>query len=112
MVAAIAGLAALAVVLVQNVVDQTAEQIESSDARQTAASLATTELEQRWKNELPTTQGEANEINRKYRTRCRHYATIYADISLTIVSKDGIFDQVNNTGWTTGPGQPPTCTTA
>ena len=39
MVAAIAGLAALAVDLLQNVVDETAEQIESSDARQTAADL-------------------------------------------------------------------------
>ena len=39
-VAAVAGLAALAVVLVQNVVDDTAEQICGSSARKTAAGLA------------------------------------------------------------------------
>ena len=39
-VAAVAGLAALAVVLVQNVVDDTAEQIAGSSARLTAAEVA------------------------------------------------------------------------
>ena len=39
-VAAVAGLAALAVVLVTNVVDQTAEQIGGSSARKTAAQVA------------------------------------------------------------------------
>lgn len=39
-VAAVAGLAALAVVLVQNVVDDTAEQISGSSARLTAAQVA------------------------------------------------------------------------
>ncbi len=39
-VAAVAGLAALAVVLVQNVVDDTAEQISGSSARKTAAQVA------------------------------------------------------------------------
>ena len=39
-VAAVAGLAALAVVLVQNVVDDTAQEISSSSARGTAARIA------------------------------------------------------------------------
>lgn len=43
-VAAVAGLAALAVVLVQNVVDETAEQISGSSARVTAAKLAAAEV--------------------------------------------------------------------
>jgi Flp pilus assembly pilin Flp len=43
-VAAVAGLAALAVVLVTNVVDDTAEQISGSSARRTAAVLAATEI--------------------------------------------------------------------
>ena len=43
-VAAVAGLAALAVVLVQNVVDDTAEQISGSSARLTAASVASAEI--------------------------------------------------------------------
>ena len=43
-VAAVAGLAALAVVLVQNVVDDTAEQISGSSARLTAANVAAAEI--------------------------------------------------------------------
>ena len=43
-VAAVAGLAALAVVLVQNVVDETAEQISGSSARLTAANVAAAEI--------------------------------------------------------------------
>ena len=43
-VAAVAGLAALAVVLVQNVVDDTAEQISGSSARLTAAKVAAAEI--------------------------------------------------------------------
>ena len=43
-VAAVAGLAALAVVLVQNVVDETAEQIGGSNARLTAAQVAAREI--------------------------------------------------------------------
>ena len=43
-VAAVAGLAALAVVLVQNVVDDTAEQIAGSSARLTAANVAAAAL--------------------------------------------------------------------
>ena len=58
-VAAVAGLAALAVVLVQNVVGGTAEQIDSNEARQTAADLAVTSLAERWIAEAPTSQSEA-----------------------------------------------------
>lgn len=45
-VAAVAGLAALAVVLVTNVVDDTSEQISGSDTRETAARLAADEITQ------------------------------------------------------------------
>ena len=45
-VAAVAGLAALAVVLVTNVVDQTAEQIGGSSARKTAAEIAAVQITQ------------------------------------------------------------------
>ena len=47
-VAAVAGLAALAVVLVQNVVDDTAEQISGSSARLTAARVAAQEVSAEW----------------------------------------------------------------
>ena len=43
-VAAVAGLAALAVVLVQNVVSETSEQIAGSSARKTAATIAADEI--------------------------------------------------------------------
>ena len=45
-VAAVAGLAALAVVLVTNVVDDTAEQIGGSSARKTAAEIAAVSIKQ------------------------------------------------------------------
>ena len=46
-VAAVAGLAALAVVVAQSVVDDTAEQIDATSPRRTAAAVATREVETR-----------------------------------------------------------------
>ena len=107
-VAAIAGLAALAVVLVQTVVNETAENVQSREARLTAADIATTEIHQDWRNENPTSQDEADEINRKYRTKCQRFGIIYADISLDIESKNGDYDTTNQGGWLNRPQ----CTTA
>ncbi len=53
-VAAVAGLAALAVVLVQNVVDDTAEQISGSSARGTAAQVAAERISREQRALLPT----------------------------------------------------------
>ena len=53
-VAAVAGLAALAVVLVTNVVDQTAEQIGGSSARKTAAQVAAVTITQDAHDHPPT----------------------------------------------------------
>ena len=103
-VAAIAGLAALAVVLVQTVVNETAESVESQDARDTAADIATTEIHQDWVNANPQTQDGADEINRKYRSRCQHYSIIYADVSENFEFKDGIFDSNSGSGWSADPG--------
>ena len=106
-VAAVAGLAAVAVVLVQNVVGGTAERVASNDARQTAADLAVTDLTERWQAEIPTAQTIAG-INRRYARRCRQFAIIYADISLSVdPPKDGTLAS-GGTGW---DGQP-TCTLA
>ena len=52
-VAAVAGLAALAVVLVTNVVDQTAEQIGGSSARKTAAQVAASQITQNAHDDPP-----------------------------------------------------------
>ncbi len=108
MVAAVAGLAAVAVVVVQNVVGGTAEQVESHSARQQAADLAVTELQRRWRAETPTVQ-TVDEINRHYGAGCRQLGIIYGDIDLRPEPKDG---QVlsGGTGW--DPTRLPTCTLA
>ena len=61
-VAAVAGLAALAVVLVQNVVDDTAEQIGGSSARGTAAQVAAERITREKRALLPTL-GEAQAVD-------------------------------------------------
>ena len=53
-VAAVAGLAALGVVVVQSVVGGTAESVVSHSARQEAADLASTELENAWRAHRPS----------------------------------------------------------
>ena len=84
MVAAVAGLVALAVVLVQNVVGDTAERVKSNDARQTAADLAVTELTRRAQAQVPETGDDAVRINRAFESRCSQLGVIYADISLKV----------------------------
>ena len=98
-VAAVAGLAALAVVLVQNVVGDTAEQLASNDARQTAADLAATVLQERWRAETPPDKLDAARINRLHSARCRQLGIIYFDISLKVEPpKGGKFD-LGGPGW-------------
>ena len=108
-VAAVAGLAALAVVLVQNVVGDTAEQVASNDARQTAADLSVTELAERWRAEVPADQPQADEINRRYSQRCSQLGIIYADISLKVEAKDGDFDTNAGRGWGPDTKNEPAC---
>ena len=101
-VAAVAGLAALAVVLIQNVVGDTAEQVAASDARQTAADLAVTELQRRWQDEAPTLS-TIDEINARYERRCRQFAIIYADISLEVQPPKRGTLHSGGTGWDKRP---------
>ena len=108
-VAAVAGLAALAVVLVQKVVGDTAERVASNDARQTAADLAVTELDERWKAYVPTSQSEADEINRRHARWCRQLGIIYADISLNVAVQKGDFDANAGNGWGPDPRNEPFC---
>ena len=82
MVAAVAGLAALAVVLVQNVVGETAEQVASHSARREAAELAAAVQQERWRADAPRDEPDAARINGLYSARCRRLGIIYADISL------------------------------
>ena len=114
-VAAIAGLAALAVVLVQNVVDGTAESVEAHSARQEAARLATEDLVDRWRAETPRDQAEADQINRVYSQKCRNIGIIYSDVDLAPDTKPGIYDQqaynrpAGVRGWGPANGNLPSC---
>ena len=86
-VAAVAGLAALAVVLVQNVVDQTAEQIGGSSARETAAKVAASNIEQKakddppaWTTDLTTSTPDWNTKQREYQQDCERLEITYGDV--------------------------------
>ena len=98
----------MAVVLVQSVVGGTAEQIESSDARQTAADLAVTTLAERWIAEVPADQVEADAINRRYEWRCRQLGIIYSDISLTAEALPGTYN-TGGSGWGPLDRDKPSC---
>ena len=91
-VAAVAGLAALAVVLVQNVVDETAEEISGSNARITAAQVAAVRITSDARSELPAKEGsyakvthEANqkskqsEVNSDFGSKCKRLEITYSD---------------------------------
>ena len=85
-VAAVAGLAALAVVLVQNVVDDTAEQISGSSARVTAARVAADDINQRALADVPTgstaplAEASWNEKVAAYTRDCNRLEITYGDI--------------------------------
>ena len=89
-VAAVAGLAALAVVLVTNVVDQTAEQIGGSSARKTAAKVAAANITQNAHDDPPgaTAAGGTftfdgtkwDEQMSDYRKVCNRLEITYGDV--------------------------------
>ena len=101
-VAAVAGLAALAVVLVRNVADDTAERLTQVNRRQLAYDLATTELTERWGAETPTTPEEAERINRDYAADCRDLSIIYADVPFRLFLKPGSYVPPQ-AGWSVFP---------
>ena len=77
-VAAVAGLAALAVVLVQNVVDDTAEQISQSSARLTAAEVAAAQITADGKTQIADGD-DVNEVNSDGRQKCERLRITYGD---------------------------------
>ena len=83
-VAAVAGLAALAVVLVQNVVSDTSEQVAGSSARKTAAQIAAKEIQEEAK--VPGGRGEDDERwntwgewTRYFTDKCERLLITYSD---------------------------------
>ena len=94
-VAAVAGLAALAVVLVTNVVDQTAEQIGGSSARKTAAEVAALSVSQDAVEDPPAsfaataTGVHISQWNKKmsdYEEKCNRLKITYGDVDDLTVS--------------------------
>ena len=89
-VAAVAGLAAVAVVAIQDTIGGTAQRIESHSARLQAADLAANQIEDRWRAQKPNDDAHAKRINDRYRPRCRQLAVIYADVLVGVEATDGL----------------------
>ena len=88
-VAAVAGLAALAVVLVQNVVGETSEQIAGSSARETAAKIAATSIMEeadRGTADQPRDAKTYDDWINYYTRKCRRLAITYGDAGITVQS--------------------------
>ena len=99
-VAAVAGLAALAVVLVQNVVGETSEQIAGSSARKTAAIIAADEIMQdaeRNSADQPSAAKHYDDWERHYASRCDRLEITYGDAGINTHSR---FLYTINTGET------------
>ncbi|WP_419840937.1 hypothetical protein [Candidatus Poriferisodalis sp.] len=88
-VAAVAGLAALAVVLVQNVVDDTAEQLGGASARETAANVAADTVVR----ESMTAQPSDARFNTwqkwelYFTARCERLEILYSDTNLSVTPR-------------------------
>lgn len=96
-VAAVAGLAALAVVLVQNVVSDTSDQIAGDSARHTAALLAADEIMRdadRDAEDQPRGAKTFDDWERHYTEKCERLEITYGDAQIETFTK---FDY-NDTG--------------
>lgn len=85
-VAAVAGLAALAVVLVQNVVDDTAEQLGGASARATAANVAADTVV---RESMTASPGDARyntwqKWELYFEARCERLEILYSDTNLSV----------------------------
>ncbi|WP_420446149.1 hypothetical protein [Candidatus Poriferisodalis sp.] len=101
-VAAVAGLAALAVVLVQTVVSDTSEQIAGSSARRTAAEVAAAQVEQEAKNADITDDLYDNwaKWENYFTSKCDRIAIVYSDAGISEMTSD--FNEPTTTATLTG----------
>ena len=85
-VAAPAGLAALAVVLVQRVADDTAEQFSASPARRSAAALAALEVERQARAATAANPRTATwaDWQSYFAARCERLAILYTDVAVEV----------------------------
>ena len=81
-VAAVAGLAALAVVLVQNVVGQTGEQIAGSSARKTAAQVAGIQITNNTRVKVPSVKTKVgyDAAVREFQDDCNRIKIVFSDV--------------------------------
>ena len=113
-VAAVAALAALAVVLVQRTVNNTAEQMERHSPRQEAAETAAAEIQDAARAQKPTDELHAQQINDRWRKRCKQIEILYRDVmhipnqKRTFVYREGIFKD-HATGWDPVDASLPAC---
>ena len=99
-VAAVAGLAALAVVLVSNVVDQTAEQIGGSSARKTAAEIAAVSIRE-VEHAVPTDEDEWTALEGEFRQKCTRLNITYGDVEPKLEAEWTAFSQPLSAQWAT-----------
>ena len=66
-----------------------------------------TELAERWEAATPTSEPEADEINRRFTRRCRQLGIIYSDISLTAEPYEGTY--TGGSGWGPLDKHKPSC---
>ena len=94
-VAAVAGIAALAVVLVQNVVSDTSEQIAGSSAREVAARLAGEQVvtdSRRPIDDQPVNARTWGSWRAFYESRCKRLEITYGDAGITVAADFVIAD--------------------
>ena len=100
-VAAVAGLAALAVVLVSNVVSETSEQIAGNSARLTAAKVAAQSVADKAKSLTAATDEDgANEAWREVKSGCERIAITYADAAETGKTLTAVWGKHDGTTFT------------
>ena len=102
-VAAVAGLAALAVVLVQGVVEDTSDAIAEEHPRVKAAELRAASITAEARAELSTVASDndaaaVGPVNEAYRSRCSHLAIIYRGLELDFVWHDAVVGNARPTG--------------
>ena len=109
-VAAVAGLAALAVVLVQNVVSDTAEQIGSNSARMTSAELTAVDITSDARAFKPPAGMTTLVANKPFKDKCERMNIAYGATFGAVTPKQKAFYRPATvhatTGWIETSGQP------
>ena len=110
-VAAVAGLAALAVVLVQRVVGDTSEEIAGQSARETAARVAAVEIADNANAALNAPGAVPADVHTEYGRQCNRLRILYSDAEITTNYNQGppaecAVGTTTGGGTLTAPGAP------